>query len=214
VCGGYGTPRYGCPQSWKNGRDVCSNRITIRAKIADAALLAGLRAELLKPETVQNVTSALAVALNRVIDQRPALRTRAEEALREAQRRLENLVQAVENGAGATSLLEAIRLREADVQRLQAELEGLSEPLDHKLAVMPTWVRQQLENMAGLLAENPERTKGEFRRLGVSFTFRPVRDEGARPFLRAEGTTEFAQVISAQYSPSSTTDLMLLRSTP
>jgi hypothetical protein len=129
---------------------------TIRAKIADAALVAGLWAEL--------------------------------------QRRLANLIEAVENGAGATSLLEAMRAREADVQRLQCELEGLDEPLEGKLAVIPTWVRQQLEDVAGLLANALERTKSEFRRLGVAFTFNRVVPEGGQPFLRAEGTTDFAQV--------------------
>jgi hypothetical protein len=52
VSGGYGSPRYGCQRSWKNGADVCANRLTIRAKIADAALLAGFQAELLRLETV------------------------------------------------------------------------------------------------------------------------------------------------------------------
>lgn len=208
VTSGSGSPRYGCQTSWKNGRDACSNRLTIRAKVADPAMLAGLRAELLRPETVLHVTRALADELSRVIDQRPKLRARAEEAMREARRRLENLITAVEGGAGASSLLDAIRAREADVQRLRTELDALSEPLEHNLAVMPTWVRQQLEDLAGLLSDTPERTKAEFKRLGVSFTLHPVHEEGNRPFLRAEGTTEFAQLLSGQYSSCSTTDAM------
>jgi len=211
VSGGYGSPRYGCLRSWKNGRETCSNRLTIRAKVADPVLLAGLRAELLRPETVQQITRALADELSRVIDQRPKLRKRAEESLREAQRRLENLIVAVEGGAGAASLLEAIKARETDVARLQAELDTLSEPLEHNLAVMPTWVRQQVEDLARLLSDTPERTKAEFKRLGVSFTLHPVHDEGDRPFLRAHGTTAFAHLISGQYSPSSTTDATNLR---
>lgn len=211
VTGGFGSPRYGCLTSWKNGRDVCGNRLTIRAKVADPALLAGLRAELLRPETLQQVTHALADQLSRVIDQRPKLRARAEEAMREARRRLENLITAVEGGAGATSLLDAIRAREADVQRLRSELDALSEPLEHNLAVMPTWVRQQLDDVAGLLSDTPERTKAEFKRLGVSFTLHPVHEEDQRPFLRAKGTTEFAQLLSGQYSSCSTTDATLPR---
>jgi DNA invertase Pin-like site-specific DNA recombinase len=206
VCGGMGSSRYGCLRSWKNGTDVCSNRLTIRAKVADPALLAGLRAELLRPETVQYVTDALAAGLNHAIDQRPALRARTEDALRDARRRLGNLVDAVEGGAGAASLIEAMIEREAEVQRLHGELEALSEPLEQKLAVMPTWVRQQLEDTAGLLAETPERTKAEFKRLGLSFVLRPTQSEGGKTFLRAEGTTDFANLISGQCFQSSTTD--------
>jgi hypothetical protein len=40
VSGGNGAPRYGCLRSWKNGTDVCSNRLTIRAKAADPGLRA------------------------------------------------------------------------------------------------------------------------------------------------------------------------------
>jgi site-specific DNA recombinase len=46
---GGGSPRYGCRRSWRNGVSACRNRLTIRAKIADASLLDGLREELLRP---------------------------------------------------------------------------------------------------------------------------------------------------------------------
>jgi site-specific DNA recombinase len=204
VSGGGGSPRYGCSRSWRDGSDVCRNRLTVRAKVADPALLAGLRAELLRPETVQYVTDALAVELNRVIDQRPALRATAEEALRDARRKLENLVAAIEGGATATSLLEALHTREGDAKRLQAELDALSEPLEQKLRVMPTWVRQQLANAAGLLSATPERSKAEFRRMGVSFVLHMAENAAGLPFLRAEGATDFARLLSSD--PLSTTD--------
>jgi hypothetical protein len=76
---------------------------------------------------------------------------------------------------------------------------------------MPSWVRQQLEDTAGLLTDAPERTKAVFRQMGVSFTLYPVRHEGQRPFLRAEGTSDFAHVISGQFS-ASTSGLSNLRS--
>lgn len=85
MSGGSGSFRYRCLRSWKNGREACANCLTIRAKVADPALLAGLRAELLRPDTVQYVTDALAREVNRIIDQRPTARGRAEEALRDAQ---------------------------------------------------------------------------------------------------------------------------------
>jgi site-specific DNA recombinase len=212
VSGGYGSPRYGCARSWKNGHAVCGNRITIRAKIADAHLVAGLRAELLRPETVHYVTAALTKELNLVINERPKAKRAIEDSLKDARRRLANLVLAVEDGSGSTALLEAMKAREADVRRLEGTLSALDEPLERKLAVMPTWVRQQLEDTAGLLSEAPERAKAEFKRLGVAFTLHPVYSDVGRPFLRAEGTSDFAHVISGQYLPSSTTDATNLRS--
>ncbi|HUE86437.1 MAG TPA: recombinase family protein [Vicinamibacterales bacterium] len=52
VSGGKGSPRYGCPRHSHNGATACPNRLTIRASLADSVLLAGLQAELLRPETL------------------------------------------------------------------------------------------------------------------------------------------------------------------
>jgi site-specific DNA recombinase len=215
VTGGYGSPRYGCPTAWKSGGTVCSNRLTVRAKVADPALLAGLRAELLRTETVQAVTEALAAELNRVLDQRPAERKRVAEALADAERRLANLVQAVEAGTPARSLLEAIRAREADVARLQAQQAAFSEPIEQKLAVMPGWVKRQLENVASLLSGTPERTKTEFRRLGVQFVMHPTDAGNGRQFYQAVGSSPIAQLLAGRDSTDlSTSDVTHLRSVP
>ncbi|HMF59831.1 MAG TPA: recombinase family protein [Vicinamibacterales bacterium] len=207
VSGGGGSPRYGCTRASRNGRGACANRLTVRAKIVDPALLAGLRAELLRDETIAYVTEQLAAQLNAVIDRRPAMRAGAEDALRDARRRLEHLIAAIEGGAGTSSVLEAIRGRERDIERLQGELEGLDEPLEQKLAVMPGWVRRQVEDLVGLLSGAPERVKAAFQRFGVSFTLYPV-DDGARGYFRAEGTTAFAHLISGQYSSRPTHDAL------
>lgn len=161
----------------------------------------------LRPATVQAVTDALAGELNQVLDQRPEHRRRTVDALADAERRLANLVEAVEGGAGARSLLEAIKAWEAEVDRVTRELDALCEPVGQKLA---GWVRRQLEDVAGLLSESPERTKAEFRRLGVELVMHPVQEDGARPFYRAVGTTSGAHVLSgagrSDFSASALTD--------
>ena len=202
VTGGHGSSRYGCHTSWRHGTSVCSNRLTIRAKVADAALVAGLRAELLRPDTLRAVTEALATALNAVIDQRPKRRDEIDQALSAARRKLRHLVDAIEAGSSAAALFQAIGARETEIARLESERNVLDEPLDDKLAVIPSWVRQQLEDTAGLLSDTPERTKAVFRQMDVSFTLYPVHEEGAQPFLRAEAETDFAQMISGQFSVS------------
>jgi site-specific DNA recombinase len=199
VTGGYGSPRYGCLRRAKNGPTVCDNHLTIRAKIADAAMLAGLQAELLRPETVSYISERLATALNDLTDARPRKRDELERARTGAAQKLKNLVGAVEAGAGTPTVYQAIAEREAEIRALQVNLDALSEPLRERLAVVPTWVRQQLQDAAGVLSDVPERTKAEFQRLGIQFTVRPVFDEGARPFLRAEGSGHFEHFAFSQY---------------
>jgi site-specific DNA recombinase len=182
-------PRYGCYQSWRNGITSCPNRLTIRSHVADGALLAALRAELLTPATLRYVSDALAMELNRRITDRPQQETEARTSRNRAAERLQRLVEAIEDGAPAATLVAAVREREAEIARLDARLAELSDPVDQRLVVLPTWVRQQIADLVGLLNESPERAKAEFQRLNLAITLRVIRGEG-RPFYRAEGRAD------------------------
>ena len=187
VCGGAGSPRYGCPRSWRNGLRACDNRLTIRAKVAEPVLLEGLRAELLRPDTVRYITNAVSAKVRQLLDQRPGERARVLTQRARVTRKLEHLVRAVEDGVALPSLREAMVAREAELRALDDVLGRLDDPPSVNLDVIPTWVREQVQDVAGLLRDVPERAKSELRRLQVQFTLSPIRDEG-RPFLRAVGT--------------------------
>ncbi len=214
VTGGTGSPRYGCLRHSKNGASACGNRLTIRARIADAVLLEGLQAELLRPETVATISGKLSAALNAYIEQRPHERARLIRARADSQAKLQNLVAAVEAGAGTTTLFAAITEREAEIRTLDAQLASPEEPLTERLAVMPTWVQRQLESVSDLLREGPERAKAEFQRLSIQFKVTPVYDEGPRPFLRAEGSGHFEHLAFSQYTNFTTRDRSNPRSEP
>jgi site-specific DNA recombinase len=200
VSGGYGSPRYGCQRHSKNGASTCANRLTVRAKVADAALLAGLQAELLRPDTVAYIADRLAYALTALMDARPRQRTEIEKARSLAQSKLRNLITALEDGAGGVYVLNAIQEREAEIDTLTRQLEALDSPQDDRLAVIPTWVLRQLEDVVGLLSEAPQRAKAEFHRLGIKFTVQPVFDEGPRAFLRAHGEGHFEHLAFSEYA--------------
>ena len=113
------------------------NRPTIRVKVADAVLLAGLQAELLRPETIEYIIDQLTAALNALADQRPQARADLERAKAAAAQRVRNLIEAVEAGAGTTIVFQAIKDREAEMRALDSQLAALVEPLEHRLAVVP-----------------------------------------------------------------------------
>jgi site-specific DNA recombinase len=192
VTGGYGSPRYGCLQSWRNGVEACANRLTIRAKVADAYLLASLKAELLAPTTLQYVTDVLSDALNRRIDERPRLLAETRTSRERAAQRLQRLVDAIENGVAASTLADAIHERQGELAALDATLCDLDAPLADRLAVMPTWVRQQLEDLVALLCETPERTKTEFQRLQLQVTMTPQVNENGRRYYQADVVNSLA----------------------
>lgn len=186
VTGGKGSPRYGCRRSWADGVGVCTNRLTSRAKVVDAHLLAALQRELLAPQTVQYVTDALGRALSERISKRPQLLADAERERHDAQQRLQRLVDAIEHGVSATSVAPAIAERQATLARLDTTIADLamSQP-EQRLAVMPGWVRQQLEDLSALLSATPERTKAEFHRLGLRVTMHPQRTDAGSVYYRA-----------------------------
>jgi hypothetical protein len=68
-----------------------------------------------------------------------------------AERKLSYLTAAVETGLGTPSVFQAMKDREAEIRTLESQLRAFNEPLEQRLAVIPTWVRQQLEDAAALL---------------------------------------------------------------
>ena len=196
---------YGCAQASRNGATVCPNNIKVRLETADRMLLAGLQAELLCPETADYIVRRLAAELNELVDQRPQRREELERAKTAAEQKLKNLVAAVEAGAGTATLFQAIESRENELRSLAGQLAALNEPLEQRLAVVPTWVAQQLRDAAGLLSEIPDRAKAEFQRLGIRFELHPVYGEQDRPFLRAVGSGMFEDLAFSQYSALPTT---------
>jgi hypothetical protein len=182
-------PRYGCYQSWRNGVTSCANRLTVRASLTDETLLAGLRNELLKPATVKYVSEALATAVSRRMSDRPQLEADARTARERAAERLQRLVRAIEYGGASPSIVTAIRERETEIDALDRQLATLSEQADHNLAVLPTWVRQQLSDLGGLLKESAEQARAEFLRLNLAVTLHVVQTKG-KSFYRAEGRAD------------------------
>jgi hypothetical protein len=110
--------------------------------------------------------------------------------------KLARLITAIEDGASTPALLTAMRTREEELRRLDAELEAIQEPLNDRLAVIPSWVRSQVGDVSHLLSGAPERAKSEFQRLDVGFTVSPVFDEAPKPFLRAIGTSDFSRLLA------------------
>lgn len=187
VSNGHGSPRYGCPNSSHNGRTACENRLTVRAKIVDPLVLKGLHTALLRPALVKEIAHDVSDEITRRLRDQPTEGRRLGTKREAVARKLANLVAAVEAGEPAATLTAAIAARESELRDIDARLDGLEDPPDVDLAVMPTWVQQQLKDLVALLAEAPERSKTALDRLNVQFTVSPVRDQG-HPFLRVVAT--------------------------
>ena len=198
---GNGSPRYGCPNSWHNGRCSCDNRLTIRAKVVDPVVLQGLRDQLLQPTMLRQITKVVTAEVSRALTAQPSERKALQARRDVVATKLARLVASIEGGTEGPTITEQIATREAELRQLDDDLATRTRPADIDITVIPTWVRQQLQDLSGLLADTPERAKAELQRLNMRFTVSPVRNEG-RPFLRVVGTGDLAALCGARDLPT------------
>ena len=150
---------------------------------------------------ITSITDAVTEEVKKTLSTQPSELKRLQAKRQTVATKLTNLVQALERGLGPQSVVNQIAAREAERRDLDEKIPALAEPLDVDIRIIPTWVEQQLTNLSGLLAENPERAKAELQRLNVRFTVTPVTDEG-RPFLRVEGTGDLDGLCGVRNLPS------------
>jgi site-specific DNA recombinase len=189
---------YGCATYAKNGEAVCTNRVTARAEDAERALLAGVQAEITRPETLEYIVARLSAALQEAVDARPSRRETLLHHRETLTQKIRHLLTAIESGMAGTTVLEALRAREGELAKVDGEIAALDLPDNaQRLTVIPSWVKQQVADVVALLQDRPERAKAELSRLGVRFTVFPVSDvpEGQKPHLRAVGEGDFEALV-------------------
>jgi hypothetical protein len=93
------------------------------------------------------------------------------------------------------TVLKAIADREATIERLEGELRKREEkPSTKKLPDLPSWVGEQLKDLAGLLKSDPAKVKSEFRRLNLQLTFHPTEAE-PRPHYIVKGQCDLSALV-------------------
>ena len=131
-------------------------------------------------------------------DARPERRLTWQQQRDAVDRKIRNLVDALEGGTTGTAVLQALRARENELAKVDAAIGALDAPTDgSRLAVIPNWVKQQVSDVVALLQDRPERVKTEISRLGIRFRLYPVHEEGQKPYLRAVGEGNFEAIVGS-----------------
>jgi hypothetical protein len=162
-------------------------------KVAEPQVLAKLQTELLRPTALAHITKSLEKEVQRALAAPNHGRSDAERQLTQERKKLQNLIAAIEGGSTApASLLKAVSEREAIIKRLETELRKQEEkPSGKPVPDLPSWVRQQLEDLTGLLKSDPVKVKSEFRRLNLQLTFHPTEAE-PRPHYIVKGQCDLS----------------------
>ena len=139
VSTGHGSPRYGCPNSWRNGLRSCDNRLTIRAKVADPIVLQRLSDELLQPALIREITDAVTTEVTTRLRTEPSERRRLDKRRAAVEKKLAHLVAAIEHGIALPAVKAQMSEREAELRAIDDELAALGEVEDVDVTVIPTW---------------------------------------------------------------------------
>ena len=122
--------------------------------------------------------------------------TATRRSLEQENRKLQNLLAALEGGAPApSSVLKAIADRERTIAQLEREPEAVpNRPPKAEVGDLTRWVKDQLSDLATLLREDVPRVKTEFRRLNLALKFTPVEAEPRAHYV-VEGQCDLSALV-------------------
>ena len=151
VCGCCGGPyalrsqdRYACSNHVMNGS--CSNSRTITRAALEARMLEGLRARLMAPEIAADAMRAYAEETNRLNRERRADSEADRKALADVEKKLKEIVTAIEDGGYSRPLMTRLR-----------ELEAKQDELTERLSRAPVDIPDIHPNFAGIYRRKVER---------------------------------------------------------
>lgn len=165
---GHGPTAFRCSYHHYRGARVCPNGRTVSVATATAAVLEGLRGQVLAPDVLIPAIRE-AVALYEARAAEPGTRRDLERSLHRLRDELDRLTAALASGASLPSILHAIKQREAQ----RAELEGQLAAIVALNRTARRWdrrglervLRQRVEEWQNLLEANPDEARQVLRQL-------------------------------------------------
>jgi DNA invertase Pin-like site-specific DNA recombinase len=161
---------YRCPIAHRNGKadgvTQCSQHGFVPYNRAVAALTDYLHRECLNSSAwVEEAYSAAVAAFRRLDSRIPEELADVEAKLEDAVKAINNMVALVEKGVASDSLAERLTAREAEKRELESTKIRLGRRKNRQ-SDLPTlaWVKEQVANLPGVLAEDPRKAALFFRK--------------------------------------------------
>jgi site-specific DNA recombinase len=169
-------------------RGICSNNLYIPQEEVERVLLANLRDDLFRPESleyaIEEFGSQLRARLETVSGDLTQWRSRKEKLERE----IRNFTDAIAEGGYSKSMVDAIAVREREIGAITDRLLSSSaESIDGRIAEIRCFVEREIRNLSDLLNTNSPLVKQELHKHLSSITMHPVGDAGEWRY-EAEGS--------------------------
>ena len=165
-CGCCGAPyaviardRFGCSSYRSKG--TCTNAYSINRRRIEARVLAALQTRMLAPELVAHFIRTFEAEIARRQKTAGSTQARLQSQLAAVQRRLEDVLRAIEDGAWNDALKNRLSQLEAEQRQLQEQLTVAAAP-EHKVHLHPNAAALYATQVANLQASlNDERIRSE-----------------------------------------------------
>ncbi len=176
---------YTCTSYHLRGREVCDNRQYLPMDLVNVKVLDTFRTHLLNPVVIERALSKLGTRLAETPDDRRTSQLEAEE--RRVSGEINRLTAALASGGALTSLLAAIREREARLDAIRAQLHQAREvsvALDLPLNVIMAEVGTRLREWRAVLVEEPTQARQMLKALlHGRLVFTPDLEQNACDFV-------------------------------
>jgi site-specific DNA recombinase len=174
LCGGNLTivhrQRFGCPQHHVRG--ACSNGLTERAEVLETQFLAGIQADVLRPEVVECVVEEFRSQLAAVEKAHPNEAQHQTARKVQLEGELKNLVAAIAKSGYSQSLLDGIAAKEAELRTIAAQ--PARKPISAMVDDVREYVTRGLRDLRGLLNSSVELARAELARHVGTIRMMPI----------------------------------------
>lgn len=187
VCGKCGSPytysgyRYACAGHKTRGSPYCSNRITVKRELAEQKILAVIRDRLFEEDAIRQFVDEFAKQMARLAPSFETEIAAQTQRMAEAEKRIGNLIAAIEAGIVTTATKSALEKAEADKAEAEAALGSLHRACTQSPQLNPDEIvaayRARIKDLGNSLGTNLPKAREIIKRLVGNVALFP-NDEG------------------------------------
>jgi len=187
--GGY----YGCLGAVKG---KCENRILVRRRLAEKAILGAVQERLGTPENIHHVLKKVEEEVQKLYSHIPETIRLKEKELAANKCRVANFVDYIGEGRGSRALTKALLETERKVTVLETELQSLQRSEDKVFQAPPIeWIEERLANLRDVLEQQTQKSALVLRRLLGRIRLEPAVPETGRPYYVAHSSIDTLALI-------------------
>ena len=190
----------GCNANQSRGDTVCANKLTVSEKKTVNGLLGGIQQLLTTPDRMNQFTTLVRKRLKQLqAKSTDGNVTGLERQMRDADRRVRNLTEAIANGGWNDSVAAKLKAEETRLATLKAQVAIANQQKPEQALPSDEVIRQQLWNLMKLVSTDPLRGREALARCLRPFVLTPEGEPTDRHY-RATGALNLSLILKTPAS--------------